>query len=85
MRISHRAIISLSRRLPQGQPERPSPAPDRYTFRRAKVSCSHRRLYMPHLSEMDVKQMKDSVRASIHMKDGKPFEGSRYYKDLRIR
>jgi LmbE family N-acetylglucosaminyl deacetylase len=38
--------------------------------------------YKPHLSEVEVKQMKDSVRASIRMKDGKPVEGFRYYKGL---
>jgi LmbE family N-acetylglucosaminyl deacetylase len=38
--------------------------------------------YKPHLSEAEVKQMKDSVRAAIRMKDGKPIEGFRYYKGL---
>jgi LmbE family N-acetylglucosaminyl deacetylase len=38
--------------------------------------------YKPHLSEDEVKQMKDSVRASIRMKDGSPVEGFRYYKGL---
>jgi LmbE family N-acetylglucosaminyl deacetylase len=38
--------------------------------------------YKPHLSEVEVKQMKDSVRASIRMKDGSPVEGFRYYKGL---
>jgi len=38
--------------------------------------------YKPHLSEVEVKQMKDSVRAAIRMKEGKPIEGFRYYKGL---
>jgi LmbE family N-acetylglucosaminyl deacetylase len=38
--------------------------------------------YKAHLSESEVKQMKDSVRAGIRMKDGKPIEGFRYYKGL---
>jgi len=38
--------------------------------------------YKPKLSEAEVKQMKDSVRAGIRMKDGKPIEGFRYYKGL---
>jgi LmbE family N-acetylglucosaminyl deacetylase len=38
--------------------------------------------YKAHLSESEVKQMKDSVRAAIRMKDGKPIEGFRYYKGL---
>ena len=38
--------------------------------------------YKPHLSEVEVKQMKDSVRATIRMKDGRPIEGFRYYKGL---
>ena len=38
--------------------------------------------YKPHLSEAEVKQMKDSVRAAIRMKDGRPIEGFRYYKGL---
>ena len=38
--------------------------------------------YRPHLSEVEVKQMKDSVRAAVRMKDGKPVEGFRYYKGL---
>jgi LmbE family N-acetylglucosaminyl deacetylase len=38
--------------------------------------------YKPHLSEAEVKQMKDSVRAAIRMKDGRPIEGFRYYRGL---
>ena len=38
--------------------------------------------YKPNLSEVEVKQMKDSVRAAVRMKDGKPVEGFRYYKGL---
>jgi len=38
--------------------------------------------YKAHLSEAEVKQMKDSVRAAIRLKDGKPIEGFRYYKGL---
>lgn len=38
--------------------------------------------YKAHLSEPEVKQMKDSVRSEIRMKDGKPIEGFRYYKGL---
>jgi len=38
--------------------------------------------YKAHLSEAEVKQMKDSVRAAIRTKDGKPIEGFRYYKGL---
>ena len=38
--------------------------------------------YKAHLSESEVKQMKDSVRSGIRMKDGKPIEGFRYYKGL---
>jgi LmbE family N-acetylglucosaminyl deacetylase len=38
--------------------------------------------YKPHLSEAELKQMKDSVRAAIRRKDGKPVEGFRYYKGL---
>ncbi len=38
--------------------------------------------YKAHLSETEAKQMKDSVRATIRMKDGKPIEGFRYYKGL---
>ena len=38
--------------------------------------------YKPQLSEVELKQMKDSVRAAIRMKDGRPVEGFRYYKGL---
>ena len=38
--------------------------------------------YKPHLSEAEVKQMKDSVRAAIRMKDGSLVEGLRYCKGL---
>jgi len=38
--------------------------------------------YKPQLSEVEVKKMRDSVRAAIRMKDGKPIEGFRYYKGL---
>ena len=38
--------------------------------------------YKAHLSEVEVKQMKDSVRAAIRIKDGRPIEGFRYYKGL---
>jgi len=38
--------------------------------------------YKAHLSEAEVKQMKDSVRAAIRTKDRRPIEGFRYYKGL---
>jgi LmbE family N-acetylglucosaminyl deacetylase len=38
--------------------------------------------YKPHLSEAELKQMKDLVRAEIRMKQGNPIEGFRYYKGL---
>ena len=38
--------------------------------------------YKPHLSEVELKKMRDSVRAAIRMKDGRPIEGFRYYKGL---
>jgi len=38
--------------------------------------------YKPILSESELKQMKDDRRAHVRMKDGKPFEGFRYYKGL---
>jgi LmbE family N-acetylglucosaminyl deacetylase len=38
--------------------------------------------YKPRLSEVEAKQMKDSVRVAIRMKDGKSIEGFRYYKGL---
>ncbi len=36
----------------------------------------------PNLSETELKQLKESVRESVRMKDGKPVEGFRYYKGL---
>jgi len=38
--------------------------------------------YKPTLSEAELKQMKESVRRRIKVKDGKPVEGFRYYKGL---
>src|SRR6266568_3370647 len=38
--------------------------------------------YKPNLSETELKQLKESVRESVRMKDGKPVEGFRYYKGL---
>ncbi len=38
--------------------------------------------YKPTLSEAELKQMKESVRRRIRVKDGKPVEGFRYYKGL---
>ncbi len=38
--------------------------------------------YKPNLSETELKQLKESVRESARMKDGKPVEGFRYYKGL---
>src|SRR6266478_1295332 len=38
--------------------------------------------YKPHLSETELKQLKESVRESVRMKNGKPGEGFRYYKGL---
>jgi len=38
--------------------------------------------YKPMLSEAELKQMKESARNSVRMKDGKPVEGFRYYKGL---
>jgi len=38
--------------------------------------------YKPELSDVELQQMKDSVRARIRTKDGKPIEGFRYYKGL---
>lgn len=38
--------------------------------------------YKANLSESELKQMKDDTRAKVRMKDGKPFEGFRYYKGL---
>jgi LmbE family N-acetylglucosaminyl deacetylase len=40
------------------------------------------RNYKPSLSDAELKQMKDSVRSQIRMKDGKPVEGFRYYRGL---
>jgi hypothetical protein len=41
--------------------------------------------YKPQLSEVELKKMRDSVRAAIRMKEGRPIEGFRYYKVCRIR
>src|SRR6266702_3483745 len=41
-----------------------------------------RKNYKPNLSETELKQLKESVRESVRMKDGKPVEGFRYYKGL---
>src|SRR5215470_18763489 len=38
--------------------------------------------YKPKLSEAEIKQMKDDARTHVRMKDGKPFEGFRYYRGL---
>jgi LmbE family N-acetylglucosaminyl deacetylase len=38
--------------------------------------------YKPNLSETELKQLKESVRESVRMKNGKPVEGFRYYKGL---
>ena len=38
--------------------------------------------YKPALSEAELKQMKESARNSVRVKDGKPVEGFRYYKGL---
>ncbi|HYM77947.1 MAG TPA: PIG-L deacetylase family protein [Candidatus Dormibacteraeota bacterium] len=38
--------------------------------------------YKPNLSESEVKAMKEDRRSHVRMKDGKPFEGFRYYKGL---
>ena len=38
--------------------------------------------YKPELSDAELQQMKDSVRARIRSKDGKPIEGFRYYRGL---
>lgn len=38
--------------------------------------------YKPNLSEAELKQMKESVRSAITVKDGKPVEGFRYYQGL---
>ena len=39
-------------------------------------------MFGPNLSETELKQLKESVRESVRMKDGKPVEGFRYYKGL---
>lgn len=39
-------------------------------------------MYKPHLSEAEVKQMRDTVRATIRMRDGRALEGFRYYAGL---
>jgi LmbE family N-acetylglucosaminyl deacetylase len=38
--------------------------------------------YKANISEAEVKQMKNEMRGRVRMKDGKPFEGFRYYKGL---
>ena len=38
--------------------------------------------YKPALSEAELKQMKESARNSVRVKDGKPVEGFRYYRGL---
>src|SRR5438132_9929789 len=40
------------------------------------------RNYKPSLSEAELKQLKESVRSAMRMKDGKPVEGFRYYKEI---
>ncbi len=40
------------------------------------------RNYKPSLSEAELKQLKESVRNTMRMKDGKPIEAFRYYKGL---
>jgi len=40
------------------------------------------RNYKPILSEAELKQLKESVRSAMRMKDGKPIEAFRYYKGL---
>ncbi len=40
--------------------------------------------YKANLAEAELKQMKEESRKHIQMKDGKPVEGFRYYKGLRI-
>jgi len=40
------------------------------------------RKYKAVLSEVELKQMKESARNSVRVKDGKPVEGFRYYKGL---
>jgi len=38
--------------------------------------------YKPNLSEAELKEMKDMTRQRVRMKDGRPFEGFRYYCGL---
>lgn len=38
--------------------------------------------YKANLSEAELKQMKDTTRSEIRMKEGRPVEGFRYYKGL---
>jgi len=38
--------------------------------------------YKANLSEAEIKQMKEEARTHVRMKDGKPFEGFRYYQGL---
>ena len=40
------------------------------------------RNYKASLSEAELKQLRESVRSAMRMKDGKPVEGFRYYKGL---
>ena len=38
--------------------------------------------YKPNLSEAELKEMKDSTRQRVRTKEGRPFEGFRYYRGL---
>lgn len=38
--------------------------------------------YKANLSDAEIRQQKDDARTRVRMKDGKPFEGFRYYKGL---
>ena len=38
--------------------------------------------YKPNLSEAELKDMKELTRKGVHVKDGKAFEGFRYYRGL---
>ena len=38
--------------------------------------------YKANLSDAEIQQQKDDARTHVRMKDGKPFEGFRYYKGL---
>ena len=38
--------------------------------------------YKANLSDAEIQQQKDEARTRVRMKDGKPFEGFRYYKGL---